>query len=117
MPELVLKGHIYLAKPPLFRVKYGKESHYAFTIEERDSIIAKAKGKVEVTRFKGLGEMNFDELRDTTMDVQTRRLIRIEVEDKIEADSMLSILMGNNIAARKEHIVEKSLTRSTQMAH
>jgi len=117
MPELVLKGHIYLAKPPLFRVKYGKESHYAFTIEERDSIIAKAKGKVEVTRFKGLGEMNFDELRDTTMDVQTRRLIRIEVEDKIEADSMLSILMGNNIAARKEHIVEKSLTRSTQMAN
>ena len=75
------------------------------------------RGRIDISRFKGLGEMNFDELRDTTMDVLTRRLIRIEVEDKIEADSMLSILMGNNIAARKEHIVEKSLTRSNQMAN
>ena len=60
--------------------------------------------------------MNFDELRDTTMDVTTRRLIKVDVPDKIEADNMLSVLMGNNIAARKEHIVQKSLTRSTQMA-
>ena len=60
--------------------------------------------------------MNFDELRDTTMDVKTRRLIKVEVPDKFEADSMLSILMGNNIAARKEHIVEKSQQRAQQMA-
>jgi DNA gyrase subunit B len=117
MPELIFQGHIYLAKPPLFRIKTGKEMNYAFTIEERDAIISKYKGKVEVTRFKGLGEMNFDELRDTTMDVTTRRLVKVEVADKLESDEMLSILMGNNIAARKEHIIKKSLTRSTQMAH
>ena len=116
MPELIMQGHIYLAKPPLFRIKAGKEMHYAFTIEERDAITSKMKGKPEVTRFKGLGEMNFDELRDTTMDVKTRRLIKVEVPDKFEADSMLSILMGNNIAARKEHIVEKSQQRAQQMA-
>jgi DNA gyrase/topoisomerase IV subunit B len=116
MPELIMQGHIYLAKPPLFRIKSGKEMHYAFTIEERDAITSKMKGKPEVTRFKGLGEMNFDELRDTTMHVKTRRLIKVEVPDKFEADSMLSILMGNNIAARKEHIVEKSQQRAKQMA-
>lgn len=117
MPELILQGHVYLAKPPLFRIKSGREVHYAFTIEERDAITNKFKNKVEVTRFKGLGEMNFDELRDTTMDVTTRRLVRVDVPDKIESDNMLSILMGNNIAARKEHIIKKSLTRSTQMAN
>ena len=115
MPELIHQGHIYLAKPPLFRVKYGKESHYAYTIEERDLLISKAKNKVEVTRFKGLGEMNFDELRDTTMDVNTRRLLKVEVPEKMEADNMLSILMGNNVAARKEHIVKKSIERSNKM--
>ena len=115
MPDLINSGHIYLAKPPLYRVKSGKEVHYAFTLEERDAIQSKIKGKVEITRFKGLGEMNFDELRDTTMDLRTRRLIKVEVPDKFEADNMLSILMGNNIAARKEHIVEKSLSRSQQM--
>lgn len=117
MPELILQGHVYLAKPPLFRIKSGREVHYAFTIEERDAITNKFKNKVEVTRFKGLGEMNFDELRDTTMDVTTRRLVRVDVPDKIESDNMLSVLMGNNIAARKEHIIKKSLTRSTQMAN
>ncbi len=61
--------------------------------------------------------MNFDELRDTTMDVSSRRLVRVEVPDKFESDNMLSILMGNNIAARKEHIIKKSLTRSTQIAN
>ncbi len=116
MPELINHGHVYLAKPPLYRVKSGKEVHYAFTIEERDAIQSRIKGKAEITRFKGLGEMNFDELRDTTMDLRTRRLIKVEVPDKFEADTMLSVLMGNNIAARKEHIVEKSLTRSQQMA-
>lgn len=116
MPELIHQGHVYLARPPLFRVKNGKEMNYAYTIEERDKYISKAKGKVEVTRFKGLGEMNFDELRDTTMDVNTRRLIKVDVPDKYDADSMLSILMGNNIAARKEHIIQKSLTRNAQMA-
>lgn len=116
MPELINHGHVYLAKPPLYRVKSGKEVHYAFTIEERDAIQSRLKGKAEITRFKGLGEMNFDELRDTTMDLRTRRLIKVEVPDKFEADTMLSVLMGNNIAARKEHIVEKSLTRSQQMA-
>lgn len=115
MPDLILKGHVYLAKPPLFRVKYGKEMHYAYTIEERDSLIAKAKSKVEVTRFKGLGEMNFDELRDTTMDINTRRLLKVEVNEKLDADNMLSILMGNNVAARKEHIVKKSIERSNKM--
>lgn len=116
MPELIHQGHVYLARPPLFRVKNGKEMNYAYTIEERDKYIAKAKGKVEVTRFKGLGEMNFDELRDTTMDLNTRRLIKVDVPDKYDADNMLSILMGNNIAARKEHIIQKSLTRNAQMA-
>jgi DNA gyrase subunit B len=117
MPELIMQGHVYLAKPPLFRIKSGREVTYAFTLEERDAITAKCKGKAEITRFKGLGEMNFDELRDTTMDVSSRRLVRVEVPDKFESDNMLSILMGNNIAARKEHIIKKSLTRSTQIAN
>ena len=115
-PDLVKNGHVYILQTPLFRVRNKQKTIYCYNDEERQRAIAKLGNKPEITRFKGLGEMNFDELRDTTMDVKTRRLIKVEVHDKFEADNMLSVLMGNNIAARKEHIVEKSLLRSQQMA-
>ena len=106
MKPLVQTGHVYLAKPPLYRVRQGTgknaETRYAWSEEERESHIKEMRGrKPEVTRFKGLGEMDASELADTTMDINFRNLIQVEVEDAASADEMFSILLGDKVEPRR----------------
>jgi len=112
MRPLVTGGHVYLAQPPLFRVSTNKESRYCWSIEEMTKLTA--RGNTKVIRFKGLGEMDADELAETTMNIATRRLVKVEIDDINDAEIILSTLMGKNIADRKSYIVEHSKTRELE---
>jgi DNA gyrase subunit B len=107
MRPLIEEGHVYIAQPPLYVIKAGKdERYYARTEKDRDEILRNLKRKnVTVGRFKGLGEMNAEELAETTMNPATRRLVRVELEDAVAADEIFSILMGDKVEPRKEYIV------------
>lgn len=105
MPELIKNGNIYLAVPPLYRVK-KRGIHYVYSDEELKKIIAKLGGNVDVQRFKGLGEMNPEQLWETTMNPKTRLLRRITIEDAVKADEVFSRLMGDNVEARRQFISE-----------
>lgn len=110
MKELVVHGNLYLAQPPLFRVDHGKNQKYCFDDKEMTAaveLVRKAGGKEKVVRFKGLGEMDAEELADTTMNRANRRLIQLTVEDVGESERLLSVLMGSNVQARKKHIAEQ----------
>ena len=102
MKPLVESGHIYIAKPPLYSIRKGKQLHYAYDDRERDKILATSRG--EVGRFKGLGEMNPEELWSTTMEPEKRLLMQVTSEDAAEADQIFSILMGDAVEPRKEFI-------------
>jgi DNA gyrase subunit B len=112
MRPLVTEGHVYLAQPPLYKVDNNKQKIYCWSLEERNDAIQQLGPRAKITRFKGLGEMNAEELAETTMDKSTRRLIRVNVPNTGDADQMLSVLMGRNIAARKAHIVKESQRRT-----
>jgi DNA gyrase subunit B len=111
MKPLILSGNLYLAKPPLYRVKVKNEINYIHTNEELAGYRRKYGDKIEVTRFKGLGEMDADELGKTTMEIGKRHIIRVGVEDVEESSHMLSVLMGSEVGPRKEHIILKSEKR------
>ena len=111
MRPLITEGHLYIAKPPLYRVNYKNEKNYIHTEAELEGYRKKYGDKIEVTRFKGLGEMDADELGTTTMEIGKRQIIKVIVDDVEEASRMLNVLMGNNVGPRKEHIVEKSAKR------
>ncbi len=105
MPELIERGHIYIAQAPLYRIQKGKEIYYVYSDEEKEEMLKKL-GNASVQRFKGLGEMNPQQLWETTMDPEKRRLIRVTIEDAAEADRLFSILMGEAVEPRREFIIE-----------
>lgn len=105
MKPLISHGHVYIAQPPLFRIGQDKKKAiYCYNEHEMQEELLKQGNKSKVTRFKGLGEMDFDELGFTTMDPAQRHLLKVILEDAGESERILSILMGNNISARKNHI-------------
>lgn len=114
MPQLVARGHVYLAQPPLYRIDIGKETHWALDDAQRDKILTNhgkpgpGKAKPEITRFKGLGEMMPKVLWETTLNPKTRRLLRVEVADQIVTDRVINELMGRDASARFRFIMERA---------
>ena len=113
LPQLVHQGRVYLAQPPLYRVDIGKETFWALDEQHRDRILERAdrnggRGATEITRFKGLGEMMPKVLWETTLDPETRRLVRIDVSDRILTDQVMNELMGRDASARFQFIMERA---------
>ncbi len=107
MKPLIESGKLYIAMPPLYKLTSGKEMHYAWTEEERQEIIKKMnKENINIQRYKGLGEMNADQLWETTMNPETRNLIKININDASIVEKRVSVLMGDNVQPRKEWIEE-----------
>lgn len=109
MKPLIERGNIYIAQPPLYKVEYNKKSHYLFNDQELNDKLKEIEGNPRIQRYKGLGEMNPEQLWETTMNPENRVLKRIELEDNIEAEEMFTILMGNKVEPRRDFIYKHGL--------
>ena len=106
MRELITNGHVYIGMPPLYKISKGKEVEYVYSDKELPEAIERFGKGYQIQRYKGLGEMNPEQLWETTIDPKHRTLVRVELEDAAEAERMITILMGDNIDARKEYIAK-----------
>jgi DNA gyrase subunit B len=110
MAELIEDGHLYIAQPPLYRLRRGKNQHWVYSDKEKETLMAKMGGRgVDVQRYKGLGEMTPEQLWETTMDPQRRVMNRVEVEDAVAAHEIVQTLMGEEVPPRKAFIQAHAL--------
>jgi DNA gyrase subunit B len=110
LQPLIAGGYVYLAQPPLYRIDHGKETHWAVDEVDRERIVAglPSNARPDIMRFKGLGEMQPEDLKKTTLDPATRRLLRVTIVDAAETDRVLGELMGKDVEARFKFITERS---------
>jgi DNA gyrase subunit B len=108
MPDLIKSGKMYIALPPLYRLRKGQKDQYVYSDEELKKEIEKLGGNTSTTRFKGLGEMSSGQLWETTMNPKTRKIKKIFIEDIVEADRIFSMLMGDDVQSRKEFISQNA---------
>jgi DNA gyrase subunit B len=104
MPDVIENGHLFIAQPPLYLVKHGKDEHYVYSDEEKETVVKRLGGKVGIQRYKGLGEMNPEQLWSTTMNPERRTILQVTVEDAVQADKTFDMLMGNAVPPRARFI-------------
>jgi len=112
MKPLIEKGFIYMAQPPLYKVQQGKNVQYLYDDEALENTLKEMGGRPSIQRYKGLGEMNPDQLWETTMDPDTRTLLQITLNDAMDADQVFSMLMGEEVEPRKEFIQQNAIYAS-----
>jgi DNA gyrase subunit B len=109
MKELIEQGHVYIAQPPLYKITKSKKEYYCYSDRELDKLLNEiGRSNYVLQRYKGLGEMNADQLFDTTMDPATRILLRVNIQDVVEADEVFTMLMGDKVEPRRVFIQENA---------
>lgn len=106
MRPLINEGHVYIGMPPLYKITKGNKSEYAYDDETMERMVKKLERNYTLQRYKGLGEMNPEQLWDTTLNPETRTMMRVSVEDAIEADRRISVLMGDKAEPRRDYIYQ-----------
>jgi DNA gyrase subunit B len=112
MKPLIEKGYIYIAQPPLFKIQQGKRIEYAYSEDQLKQVLDSIGGKCQIQRYKGLGEMNAEQLWETTMDPSVRTLLRVSLDDAFDCDQIFSMLMGEEVEPRKNFIAENAVYAS-----
>ena len=113
MKDLITDGHLYIGQPPLYRIRRGQNTTYAYDDRELQKAIEESGRGYDLQRYKGLGEMNPEQLWETTMNPENRKLVRVNVEDAANADTMITILMGDKVEPRRDYISEHAYFNKT----